>query len=199
MKIIILIKKILLLVLLLFFAENSMPQNPVNFNEAYLLILDVQPQFYANKPIEKEATKMIQDINCLIKHFDNHKVLYVKAGGKVLSISSKGISTQISYPELDSNLNVVNDNIFTKVEGDAFKSDSLYRFLNSNNAKHIVLVGLMADKCVFNTSIGGLEKNFHISIVPRCTIAASEKKKHKAIEKMKLKGVEILLIDDLIR
>lgn len=170
----------------------GLSQPPFPDPYGYLMIVDIQSSFYTGKSFESMANQMVQEANKLIGNFDPSKVIYIKAGGKVLSISGKGISTSIVYPDLDSNLNLVSQNIFTKIEGDAFTSEELSVFLNRNNAKKIYLIGLMAEKCIQSTALGGKERGFEIILIPKAIIGTSEKKKVKALKKMSEKGVSIM-------
>lgn len=165
----------------------------------YLLVVDVQSRFYENSEIENQANEMVQKINQIITKVEPQNVVYIKATGKNLSISFKGIKTTpiLPAPDLDSNLKIVSSNIFTKVESDAFTVDSLNKFLTDNGAKEIIIVGLLAEKCVYNTAVGGKEKGYDVYIIPEAIISKSKEEKEKAFRKLTEKGVKILPISEI--
>ena len=183
----------LVIILLLIF-------NHVQSQEKCLLVVDVQNRFYDNTALENDATEMVENINLIIDNTKPENVVYIKANGKILTVSLKGIKANPMEraPELDSNLKIVNKNIFTKIEGDAFTLENLNKFLAEHNFKEIVIVGLLAEKCVYSTALGGISKGYGIYIVPEAIVSKSENKKAKVIGKLQKKGVKILPISDLI-
>ena len=168
--------------------------------EKYLLVVDVQRQFYEDTPLEADALKMITNINQIIEKTRTQNIIYIQASGKVLTISLKGVKVipMIPDPEPDSLLNVVNTNIFSKTEADAFSLDTLNNFLNQNNIQEIMVTGLLAEKCIYKTAIGGLARGYTIYVVPEAILSKSEKTKNKALKKMKKKGIKVLPVKDII-
>jgi len=165
----------------------------------YLLVLDIQDTFYKNTPLDSLAKKMILTVNSLVSNFAPEKVIYVKSTGKILSISSKGFSIDtMPVPGFDSRLNVVSDNIFIKLSGDAFTSSGLRNYLENKKAKEIIIVGLLAEKCIYHTALGGKKKGYDIYIIPEAIIGKTTKKKEKAIKKITRKGIKLLPIKEII-
>jgi len=177
----------------------SLLQNKAFSQERYLIVLDIQKFPKKSTQLDSSVMKMIQNVNSLISHFNTENVIYIKATGKAISITSKGISIDtLTAPDFDSTLNIVSNNIFIKIEGDAFTSAELISFLENKKAKEIVLVGLMAEKCIYNTALGGKDKDYDITIVPEGIVGMTQKKKDKAIEKMKVKGIKFLPMTAII-
>jgi nicotinamidase/pyrazinamidase len=174
--------------------------NNVFSQNRYLLIIDVQNKFYEKTEIESQANEMINNINQIIDRIESQKVIYIKATGKVLSISLKGIKVtpMTPAPELDSKLKLVNSNIFTKIEGDAFSIEDLNKFLTEHNVKEIIIVGLLAEDCIYSTALGGKEKGYNVYVVPEAIISKSKDRKEKVLDKMTKKGVKILPISEII-
>lgn len=142
---------------------------------------------------------MIKNVNCLISHFNTENVIYIKAAEKAICITPKGFSIDtLPAPDFDSTLNIVNNNIFIKIEGDAFSSRELISFLERKKVKEIILVGLMAEKCVYNTALGGKAKGYNIKIVSEGIVGTTHKKKENAIRKMKDKGIEVISMTEII-
>ena len=174
-------------------------QNKAFSQERYLIVLDIQKFPKKSTLLDSSVMKMIQNVNSLISHFNTENVIYIKATGKAISITSKGFSIDtLPAPDFDSTLDIVSNNIFIKIEGDAFTSAEMISFLENKKAKEIVLVGLMAEKCIYNTALGGKDKDYDITVVPEGIVGMTQKKKDKAIEKMKVKGIKFLPMSAII-
>ena len=169
-------------------------------SDKYIIVLDVQPQLYTDKKFDSSATVMVQNINALVEKFNPDKVVYVKSTGKALGVSYKGLSIDtLPAPKLDSNLKIVSQNIFTKISGDAFEVAELNDFINNNNINEIIIVGLLAEKCVYNTALGGKVRGYNIYIIPEAIIGKTLKRKEEAIKKMTEKGINILPIKEILK
>ncbi len=192
-------KLVLKIGLILICISFNLFQNKAFSQEKYLIVLDIQKFPKKSTLLDSSVMKMIQNVNSLISHFNAENVIYIKATGKAISITSKGFSIDtLPAPDFDSTLNIVSNNIFIKIEGDAFTSAELISFLENKKAKEIVLVGLMAEKCIYNTALGGKDKDYDITIVPEGIVGMTQKKKDKAIEKMKVKGIKFLPMSAII-
>jgi nicotinamidase-related amidase len=192
-------KLVLKIGLIIIFISMNLFQNKAFSQERYLVVLDIQKFHKINKQLEISVREMILNVNSLISHFNPEKVIYIKATGKAISLTSKGFSIETLPPtEFDSSLKIVSNYIFTKIEGDAFTSAEFISFLESKKIKEIVLVGLMAEKCLFNTAIGGNDRGYDIKIVPEGIVGMTQKKKDKAINKLKAKGIKFIPIKEII-
>lgn len=167
--------------------------------DRYLMVLDIQKFPRKNKQLDSTVKEMILNVNTLINYFKTENVIYIKATGKAISITSKGFTVvPLPAPDFDSTLNIVSNNIYNKIEGDAFTSAELISFLESRKVKEIVLVGLMAEKCIYNTALGAKNKGYDIIIVSEGIVGTTAKKKDKAIKKMKDKGIKFISITEII-
>ncbi|MEI6574606.1 MAG: isochorismatase family protein [Bacteroidota bacterium] len=190
----------LVLAFLLIFAtyNNGICQSRPISHDQYLLVLDVQGAFIDHKPYEKDARAMIASVNSILGDFSPEKIIYVKSAGKALSFSSWRFKTDtLPAPDFDNTLKIVSKNIFVKVSGDAFTSVDLIALLTENHAKEIVLAGLLAEECITNTALGGMERGYNITVIPEAITGKSEKSKEKAIRKLQEKGIKILPVNDL--
>lgn len=168
-------------------------QDNIRNDGRYLIILDIQSKFYTVTEIEAPAKEMIQTVNEITSRFDPDNVIYVKASGRVLTISLTKIKVDTMSPsELDNELKIVSGNIFTKCEGDAFTVNELNQFLESRGTREIIITGLLAEKCVSMTALGGLKKGYDVFIIPEAVIGKTVKKKEKALKKLEKKGVKLL-------
>jgi nicotinamidase-related amidase len=167
--------------------------------ERYLIVLDIQEFPKKDKQLEPLVKEMILNANSVISHFSSENVIYIKAAGKALNIGFKGFSVDtLPAPEFDSTLNIVNKNVYLKIKGDAFTSVELINFLEDRKAKEIMLVGLMAEKCIYDTALGGIEKGYEIMIVPEAIVGTTLKKKEKAITKLKDKGIKFIPLAEIL-
>jgi nicotinamidase-related amidase len=192
-------KLVLKIGLILICISFNLFQNKAFSQERYLIVLDIQKFPKKSTLLDSSVMKMIQNVNSLISHFNADNVIYIKATGKAISITSKGFSIDtLPASDFDSKLNIVSNNIFIKIEGDAFTSAEMISFLENKKAKEIVLVGLMAEKCIYDTALGGKDKDYDITIVPEGIVGMTQQKKDKAIEKMKVKGIKFLPMSAII-
>lgn len=114
-------RRITLLIIIL--CLNSLVSNSQNNNQnrdKYLMVLDIQQKSYADEQEERSVKELIQTVNGLINKFDTQKVIYVENTKKTLLLTLKGfIIDTLPVRKLDSSLSIVNNNIFTKYDGDA--------------------------------------------------------------------------------
>jgi nicotinamidase-related amidase len=175
-------------------------QNNKQYQGRYVIVLDVQSKFYENTKLGSYANEMIKHINSLIEITDPEKIIYIKSAGKMLELSLKHISVDtIPPPPLDTNLKMVSDFVFTKLGGDAFTSADLSAYLMKNSVKEIILVGLLAEECIYNTALGGKKKGYDIYIVPEAVIGKTLKCKEKTLQELKEKGINLVPLNDLIK
>ena len=186
--------KIILTAAFLLFYVGAFSQEKNYENEKFVVVLDVQ-QYWTDKVLSKEAsTEMLGSINALIKKSDPGKVIYITSVHKVLSISFKGIKVDSTLNnDFDRNLKIINNNIFVKTAGDAFTAKQFTDFLEQNNAKEIIITGLLAEKCVTATTLGGLSRGYDIYLIPEAIGGKSPKSKRKVIEKLGKEGAKIII------
>lgn len=195
-------KKLLLITIMLFGGLNTaFSQTENSLNNKYLLVLDLQDYYLRNSLDSIDAKNYISKVNYLISRADTNKVIYVKSVHKVLNLSLKSpfiyVSVDTIAMQLYNGLNIVNDNIYTKEKPNAFSVTELKEYLKTNNITEIVIIGLMAEECVYETSIGGVENGIEIYIVPEAIIGKSLKSKEKIIKKLQAKGVIKLNINNI--
>jgi len=135
----------------------------------------------------------INEINKIIKSSDTSLVLYVKAMHKILNLTLKKIYVEESIIDLDSRIEIVNNNVFIDHGGNIFSSKELIQFIENKNIKQIVIVGRVAEDCITKSCIEGKKLGYDIFIVPEAIMGKSdEKSKTKAINKLKAKGIKVL-------
>ncbi len=169
-------------------------------NEKYTIVLDVQQYWTDNSLPDSAAAEMLRSINTVIEKTNPDKVIYIKSSGNsaVLSISFKGIKKEtITAGEFDKNLKIVNNTVFEKTEGDAFTVKAMTDIFEQNNAKEIIITGLLAEECVSNTAFGGISRNYTVYLIPEAVGAKTEKSKEKAIKKLRKAGVQVIKLSEL--
>jgi len=191
-------KYILITILFLQFNNVGISQNK-QLNDKYVIVLDIQEQNSKGIPDSISSIELIQAVNSVIEITNPEKVIYVKTLHLALSVSFKEIKVDtLPELELDSRLNIVNDNLFWKTKSDAFSNDKLVEFLSVHNAKEVIIVGLMAEYCLSSTAKGALKKGYDVYIIPEAIIGETEKSKTTAINKLVKKGIKIMPLNELL-
>ncbi len=186
----------LLIIILIITSSQVFSKTDNPPSDKYLLVLDLQDYYLKNSLNNNEAEAYISMVNELISKTKKENIIYIKSTHKVLNLSLKPpfiyVTLDTSAMQLNEKLSIVNQNIFIKEKPNDFSVDELTEFLKSKNVEEIIIVGLLAEECVYKTSIGGLENNYDVFIVPHAILGKSEKSKNKKIEKLREKGVNIL-------
>ena len=179
--------------------NSSFGQTDDNFNNKFVIVLDVQEDYTNDMSPDSTVLSFINSVNYVIENTPKENVIYVVSLHKALFVSFKSIyvDTIVSL-EMDTNLILVNDNIFVKEDGNAFTVSSLVEYLNINNAKEIIVTGLLAEKCVYGTLIGGKKLGYDMYVVPEAIIGKSTKSELKTLSKLAKKGVTILPLNDYL-
>ena len=191
-------RNVYILLLLLLSTIVALPESHAQTNEMYLLVVDVQTQFIKDIEADSSSAGLLKSINVLIEHCDPHKVVYIKSPKMALTISFKrlGVDT-LSVPELDKRLKIVNANIFLKTKGNAFISKDLNDFLGGNGAKKILVVGLAAERCVYETVLGGLKLGYEMYLMPEAILGVNPEGKDKSMEKLVKKGAKLTTLKEI--
>ncbi|HOP04431.1 MAG TPA: isochorismatase family protein [Tenuifilaceae bacterium] len=186
----------LLILVLLVSTVEIFSQEKVFDDETILMVVDVQESFAERMGVEPIEETFLQNVNQVISKFNPNNVVYIKGIMRVLSVSFRGIRVDtLPDVDFDKRLVMVSDNKFTKAKADAFTSDDFAAFIKDRNPQKIVVIGLAADQCVFQTILGGQELGYEMAAIPEALISKTEKKKMKAIKKLAKKGVKIINID----
>ena len=194
------IRRLLLSGMLITSTFSAFSQETKYLNERFVIVLDVQ-QFWTDNSLKPEAAEeMLRSINAVIEKTNPAKIIYIKSSGEtaVLSLSLKGVKKKtFTAGEFDKNLKIVNTYIFEKTEGDAFTVKEMTEIFETNNAKEIIITGLLAEECVYKTALGGLSRNYDIYLVPDAIGGKSEKSKKKALKKLEKAGTRTIMPDRL--
>lgn len=192
------IQRWLLIVLILGFGMQISIAQKSDLDNKFLIVLDVQN--HDTKLLESNPSfqDFMESINAAIGQSNTKNVIYIKGIHLELNISltfpNLFISLDAEGMQLDERMDKVSENIFLKDEneGNAFNVGKLNSFLEKNNAKEIILIGLMAEECIYQTGIGGLEQGYDIYVIPEAIIGESKESKDAIIKELVEKGIKIL-------
>ena len=117
---------------------------------------------------EEEAKGLIENINEIQDSKEYDHVIYITSVVRTLNLSIKGFHIDtLENLEMDSRLNVVNENIFSKITQDAFENEALVDFIRRNNINQIDLTGLLGEHCIYSTAMGGLDLGLEVNIIEK--------------------------------
>ena len=97
------------------------------------------------------------------------------------------------------NVNVESYSAFGDEFNAKYENTNLHSYLSSLDIKHIVLVGLAMDYCVYNTAKDAIKYGYIVHIIRSCTRGVEEKTTNDAINDLIIKGVEFYdTVDDFL-
>lgn len=157
-----------------------------------LLVVDVQDFDKVEQKIpDTTYQEFLSEVNQVIVSFPPDQVAYIKNMHLALSISFKGTKVDtLGLAELDKNLLMVNQQIYIKSKGDSFTAEGIDRFLQKYPNHKILVIGLIADGCIYSTLKSGCQKGYEMFIVPEAILAWSDENKQKYLKKYYNKGVK---------
>ncbi len=166
-------------------ALSAQEQQPIN---RWLIVLDVQ-QCYTQTLDKEEVNYFITEVNKTILGFKPEHIVYIRTFPRVLSVSFSGISVDtLDGVGHDERLLLVEGHHLFKTEGNDFATPEILRFFNENKADEIVVTGLLAEKCVKHTVLGGLSEGFSMIVQSKAVIGKTPSQKEKALNKCVAKG-----------
>lgn len=195
--------RLVLLSLMLCIVYPSFSQEQTLLADKLVMILDVQREYTQNAMEPRESEKFINSINYVIEKTKAENLLYIKTDHKMLNLSFSSPFIYVSIDtasqwKLDERLIVLPDShCFTKDEGDAFSSESLCAFIEASQKKEVIVIGLLAEKCVRKTLLGGMEKGYTMHVIPDAIAAKSDESKKEVLQELQLEGVSIISSDQL--
>ncbi len=197
------ITRIRLLVLLLIIGSSThfCFSQKNDWDNKFLIVLDVQKNDTDRLQSDSSFQAFIESLNAAIELSNPQNVIYIMGIHKQLNLSLTFPNLYISLNTeamcLDDRMSRVNKTVFLKEEamGNVFKVEELTNFLKKNNAKEIILTGLLAEECVSLSCIGGLDQAYDMYIIPEAIIGESQESKNKVIKELTGKGIKIVNLD----
>jgi nicotinamidase-related amidase len=167
-----------------------------------LLIIDVQNDFTADNakmPVDKkQAAQMIANLNCLIEDATAKNLLVVYIGNEYKKLDPLNLFRNFAALEKtngakqDERLHVVNENYFAKRKGNSFSNPALHSFLQKQKVEELLIAGLYAEHCVFNTIKDALKHNYKPTVLTDCVATKTDLKLEATIDKYVKLGVKTL-------
>lgn len=168
----------------------------------FLIVMDIQEYYTSGKLSFNSTQSMIESANGVIENTDAGHVIYLSRVHKLLNLSFGFplvyISLDTNAMRLDSRLILVNENRLTREHSNAFASAELKDYLKQNNAKEIVVIGLLAEEFVYQSLLAGKELGYDMYLIPEAILGKTQKKKDKAIKKLAKRGVNVIRFSDTI-
>lgn len=169
-------------------------------DNAALLVIDVQEDTLSF-PQYGNTGELIHNINTATKYAEEQgiDIIYIRQeysnpldlllfGGKYKE-NSKGAS-------LSSQLQVRSDHIFHKERSDSFSQKTFENYLIDKGINTLYIVGADASACVYKTSLGGVNRGYHVTILSDCIFSMNDTILGKMIKKYKEAGIDVENIKD---
>lgn len=167
-----------------------------------LLVLDMQIDFVgenAKMPIEKnQVNRLIATINNIIDEYSRagYKIIYIKNIFRKNDIANffrnKAAVEGTPGIEIDPRIKIVSDIFFDKNQPDAFSNSDFEKYLIQNKINELYICGVMADQCVYYTSMAALNRNYKVNYIINAVGSTNMNKIKKAAEKLNKKGINII-------
>ena len=163
-----------------------------------LLVIDVQNDTTGNTALYSNTTGFVNNVNQAIIYAQETgmEILYVRnVTGKnpiIQLLSSGKYKDGTEGAEFDRNLQVVNENVFTKSIGDSFSSSGFDDYLRSKNVDTLYIVGADAAACIYSTARGGKNRQYIVNIIEDAIITINEKTRNDMLKKYENDGMKVI-------
>jgi nicotinamidase-related amidase len=94
--------------------------------------------------------------------------------------------------ELDPRLQRPSGPLFRKERADAFSNPELDRFLQSRAVDHLLLAGVFAERSVYFTAAGAMNRGYKVQVVRDAVAGGSDARRAHALEALEREGVELI-------
>jgi len=177
-----------------FFANGQSSQ----LSNKYVLVIDMQ-EIGTKQMLESNyAQNLLDKVNLVISKADSDKVLYVEAIMAKLGVSLTKLNVQFEPGlALDDRLTLVGNTRIIKTKANTFTSEQLQKYIKETGASEFIIVGLMAEHCIKETALGGVNEGFSISVIPDAIAAESDQSKKETMQELQKAGVNILSLEEL--
>lgn len=177
-----------------FFANGQSSQ----LSNKYVLVIDMQ-EIGTKQMLESNyAQNLLDKVNLVISKAYSDKVLYVEAIMAKLGVSLTKLNVQFEPGlALDDRLTLVGNTRIIKTKANTFTSEQLQKYIKETGASEFVIVGLMAEHCIKETALGGVNEGFSISVIPDAIAAESDQGKKETMLELQKAGVNILSLEEL--
>lgn len=163
-----------------------------------LLVVDMQ-NFAVGKNhaeyFKYDIESLMTSVNKRISQYDEDKVIYI------VNIMKNNLINKLApfkayegtvEVELAQGLSVVNNNIFKKYTGDAFKNEELNSYLKNQDIDEVEIVGVDGAGCVAQTAFGAIKNGYKVTLNTECIGTMFTQKVNKLNQKLKAKGATVI-------
>ncbi|MCX8132123.1 MAG: cysteine hydrolase [Clostridia bacterium] len=163
--------------------------------KAALLVIDIQEDTL-NVPQYSNSKELIQNINTSIEYAAENgmDIIYIKQEysnifdslltGGMYKANSKGSA-------LSSQMIIKSDNIFSKLRSDSFSENNFEKYLIDNQIDTLYIVGADASACVYKTSLGGVNRGYHVVVLKDCLFSVNKNILNKMLERYIKDGIKV--------
>lgn len=173
------------------------------------LILDIQNDFMAKDgklPISPiQSRDIINKINMLLSILTQSEVEVVYIGNEFKKsdtianwFRNNAAIKGTDGAKLDSNLNIINNNYFSKSSPDAFSNKSFDQYLREQKISKLIIAGVFADQCVLSTVKGGLNRKYEVYVISDAIGAKNDSDIEKAIKAYKKLNAHTVTSEQII-
>lgn len=162
-------------------------------NDKALVVIDIQ------NDITKNYKQIIDNINKAVDwavKSDMH-VVYIKHNN--LSEGTRTFKPNTKGEELVAELNVVNDNIFTKSKGNALTCEAFALFIKQNLIKEFFITGADATACVKSTCYNMTKAGYTVHVISDCITSYDKRKLDEMFCYYKSKGCILQKLDEVLQ
>lgn len=181
-------------------AEYQTPQSA-------LLVVDVQEDTTGPASKMLDSTKsepLISNVNQIIETANLLKMPVIYIGQEFNNdfISRALLDNKLIKgrpgTKLDARLKMVNSVYFPKLRSDAFSNPALERYLIENQIQKIYIVGVDAVYCVYKTAVGGVNRDYDVTIVSDAIATGTKKTSAEILEMYKKDRISTMSSDDFL-
>jgi len=198
-------KKIIFIILILpVFTCTLNNANTIEYEnpKKALLVIDMQIDYIgenAKFSIEKsQIENLISKINIIMNDYnnDNFQIIYLRNIFRKNDWKNKfrnyaSIEGSLGI-EIDPRINIVSKNIFDKYTPSAFSNIDFNNYLIQNKINEIYVCGVMADQCVYSTTLDAFNKGYKVNYIANAVGSTSVRNIERAIKKLRNKGIKII-------
>ena len=159
---------------------SSCEQMTMSENMKALLVIDVQKTY-----ISKYEANIVQKINERIIEVQKNRydIVYIK--------NTKKLRSGMVTDEFADELILASDNVFCKMQADAFSSEELVSYLNAKSISEIEMMGVDGNSCIKASAKGAVKCGFLVSILLSCVGVSNLPRFEKTKEDLEKIGVRL--------
>ena len=171
-----------------------------NDPQSALLVIDVQNDITGNTGMYENTAEFVERVNHAISVAEEHgmEILYVKnVYGRnpiIMLLAAGRFRKGTDGAEFDSNLHIVNNNIYEKSVGDSFSSGELNEYLVSRSVDTLYIIGADAAGCVYSTARGGLNRNYTVNIIKDSIITRNDDVMAQMLSQYEKDGIAVMTL-----